>query len=471
MTVRDRLAIPCVVVVWLAGVAPAAAQAPNQALLRLLQVLRDRGSITAQEYDEIRLVAGATGEPVRPPAPAPVPAATPAPTPVSASDLPPIINKALANKWYEKIGLRGYTQFRYTDVLSQDGPALEVPADRSVNANESFMIRRGRFVFSGDPTEHVSLYAQMDFNGSTGAADFSLQMRDLYADVWLDKAKLWRVRLGQSKVPYGWSNLQSSQNRAAFERPDALNSAVEGERDLGGSLMWNSAAAKQRFRDLTGLGLKGSGDYGVISVGAYSGQGLNRPDQNGDVHWFGRVSYPFKLASGQYLELGVQGYHGRFVVPTQAITVGGASITPIQDPDGVVDERVAFTAIWYPQPIGVEAEWTVGNGPALSDNLRQIEGDFLQGGYVQLNYRTQSAVGSWFPFTRWNYFDGARKFARNAPQDHVNEVDLGVEFARWAELELTAMFSHTFTRTRTGSFPYVQTRGANRLGFQAQWNY
>ena len=78
---------------------------------------------------------------------------------------------------------------------------------------------------------------------------------------------------------------------------------------------------------------------------------------------------------------------------------------------------------------------------------------------------------SWFPFTRWNYFDGARKFARNAPRDRVNEVDLGVEFARWAELELSAMFSHTFMRTRTGSFPYVATRGAKRLGFQAQWNY
>lgn len=465
----DCLRVPCVLAVWLGIVVPAAAQAPNQALLRLLQVLRDRGSITAQEYDEIRLVAAGPAAPA-----APAPAQTPAPqatAPLAAADLPPLVNKALANKWYEKIGLRGYTQFRFAEVLNQDGPALEVPNDRSVSANESLMIRRGRFVFSGDPTEHVSLYAQMDFNGSTGAADFAVQMRDLYADVWLDKAKLWRVRLGQSKVPYGWSNLQSSQNRAAMERPDALNSAVEGERDLTAALMWNTTAAKQHFRDLTGLGLKGSGDYGVVSVGAYSGQGLNRPDQNGNVHVFGRVSYPFKLASGQFVELGVQGYRGRFVSPTQAISSGGATFTPSVDPDGVVDGRVAFTAIWYPQPFGVEAEWTVGTGPALSESLRQVEGDSLQGGYVQLNYRTQSPVGLWFPFTRWNYFDGARKFARNAPRTRVNEVDLGVEFAHWAELELTAMFTHTFSRTRTGTFPYIPTRGANRLGVQAQWNY
>ena len=451
--------------VWIGMAAPAAAQGSNDALLRLLQVLRDRGSITAQEYDEIRLVAAGPASPAVPPA-----TAAPAPA-LAASDLPPLINKALAGKWYERIGLRGYTQFRYADVLSEEGPALEVPADRSVNANESFIIRRGRFVFSGDVADHVSLYAQLDFNGSTGAADFSLQMRDLYADVWLDTAKLWRVRLGQSKVPYGFVNLVSSQNRAAFERPEALNFAVEGERDYVAALMWNTATSKQRFRELGNLRLKGSGDYGLVSAGAYAGQGPNRSDQNGDVHVFGRVSYPFKLASGQYFELGAQGYRGRFVSPVQAITAGGVSLTPTQEADGVVDSRAAFTAVWYPQPIGVEAEWTVGTGPALRDDLRQIEGDFLHGGYVQIGYRGPNAAASWFPFARWNYYDGARKFARNAPRTRVNEVDLGFEFARWAELELTAIFTRTFSRTRTGSYPYIDTRGANRLGLQAQWNY
>jgi hypothetical protein len=53
----------------------------------------------------------------------------------------------------------------------------------------------------------------------------------------------------------------------------------------------------------------------------------------------------------------------------------------------------------------------------------------------------------------------------------VNEVDFGLEFARWAELKLTVLLAHTFERTRTSAFPYVVTRGANRIGFQAQWNY
>jgi hypothetical protein len=334
------------------------------------------------------------------------------------------------------------------------------------------MIRRGRFIFSGDVSDHLYLYAQSDFNASTGAADFSLQMRDLYADVAFDTAKAWRVRLGQSKVPFGWVNLQSSQNRAPLERPDAVNGAVEGERDLGAYLMWASPEARRRFRDLVSLGLKGSGDYGVFAVGAYSGQGLNRPDQNGDPHWLARASYPFKLASGQYVEVGAQGYYGRFVPQTQAINPGSGSVTPTRPDAGVVDERVGVTAVWYPQPFGIEAEWNIGRGPELSDDLTRIESRPLQGGYVQVNYRRAGQGGrSLFPFTRWQYYDGGRKFARNAPSMKVNELDLGVEFARWAELELTVIYTRTFERTRTSLFPYIAATNANRIGFQAQWNY
>jgi hypothetical protein len=47
-----------------------------------------------------------------------------------------------------------------------------------------------------------------------------------------DAKKEYRVRIGQSKVPYGFENLQSSQNRLTLDRNDALNSAVANERDL-----------------------------------------------------------------------------------------------------------------------------------------------------------------------------------------------------------------------------------------------
>jgi hypothetical protein len=465
----------------MAGFLATPAEASNEALLKLLAVLRDRGSISAADYEDIRRAAETESEvgspiglPTTPAAsatvPVPGPLALQSPTQSIEEVVPPLVTKALAGKWYEKIGLRGYTQFRHATVHDGGGPPVEVPADRSVNPNESFVIRRGRFIFSGDTSERLSLYAQLDFNGSTGAADYSLQMRDLYADVAFDQAKAWRLRFGQSKVPYGWVNLQSSQNRGPLERPDALNSGVEGERDLGAALMWASPEARRRFRDLVALGLKGSGDYGVVSLGAYAGQGLNRSDQNGDVHLFGRVSYPFKLTSGQYVELGVQAFRGRFLSPVQAMTINGAAVTPLQRADGELDERIATTFVWYPQPIGLEAEWTFGHSPTLSRDGRSIALENLHGGYVQLNFRHRGSTGTWFPFSRWNYYDGARKFARNAPRTRVNELDLGLEFARWAEFEVTTMFTRTFSRTRSGSFPYARSNG-HRLGLQVQWNY
>jgi hypothetical protein len=448
------------------------ARAQNDTLEKLLPILRDRGSITPAEYDELRKSIDSK----------PAPTANDARAREQSKEQQKIIDQTvssaiketLTGKWYERIALRGYTQFRFSSVFSEAGPPLEAPADRSVNPNESLVIRRVRFIFSGDISDHFYLYAQYDFNGSTGTGDFALQNRDLYADIALDKDKEFRFRLGQSKVPFGWVNLQSSQNRAALERPDALNSAAEGERDLGAYFMWAPASARQRFRELVSKGFKGSGDYGVIAGGIYSGQGPNRGDQNGEPHGVLRASYPFQTAGSQLFELGVQAHYGRFVTTTQAITDSGVTFTPVMaHAKGEVDQRVAFSAIWYPQPIGFEAEWTFGRGPELSPDLRRIESKSLMGGYAQLGLRHR-ATGSravWYPFTRWSYFDGARKFARNSPKTKVNELDFGLEVAPWTEVEMTLIYTHTFQRTRTGSFPYDMTRGADRVGIQVQWNY
>lgn len=529
MTLRRCLATTLTALLCvLACAMPADAQ--NGVLLKLIGILRDRGSISAEEYEELRLAAEseATGDAPVPALSAPplarasetngdahlaspadlavtgAPATLAVAAPPAAAGLaatgilaavdpgaaetvaahapsseaqaarrqPEVARTASPARWYDRLGLRGYTQFRYTRAeAGADGTLVDVPADRSVSPSETFGIRRGRFILSGDLSDHVFLYAQPDVSASNGGADFSLQMRDLYADIALDASKAFRVRVGQSKVPFGWVNMQSSQNRGPAERPDALNSAVEGERDLGAYLMWAPPEARQRFRDLVAQGLKGSGDYGVVTAGAYAGQGLNRSDQNGSPHWIARAAYPFKLPSGQFFELGVQAYRGRFVSPTQAVLVDGHLLTPERDPRGVEDARVAATAVWYPQPLGVEAEWTIGRGPALTDDFSHIRAERLRGGYVQVGYRKANGGASFYPFVRWQYFDGARKFARNAPRTRLNELDFGVEVARWADVEVTMTYTRTFQRTNTSLFPYRDARGVNRLGVQVQWNY
>lgn len=379
-------------------------------------------------------------------------------------------HKVLSTKWYERLSLRGYTQFRYTALLANESDVDWFhPADRSVADDAGFYIRRARLILSGDISDHLFVYLQPDFNALPADGDFSAQLRDAYTDISIDEKKAFRFRVGQSKVPFGWVNMQSSQNRAPLERPEALNSAVEGERDVGVFFYWAPGEIRDRFKTLVSSGLKGSGDYGVFALGAYNGQGLNRLDSNNDVYVVSRLSYPFKFENGQYFEPGIQGYWGRFVPRTSAI--GESEVTPSFPDSGIEDRRLAVSAVLYPQPFGLETEWVVGNGPELSANERRITSEFLWGGYIQGFYRWESPWGVMLPFVRWQYFDGGRKFARNAPHVTLNEWDFGVEYAVLPQLELTLDYAYTPQRTNSRDYPYLDIRDGSRLGLQVQWNY
>ncbi len=141
-------------------------------------------------------------------------------------------------QWFESIQLRGYMQVRYNRLL-ETNPSLQcAQCDRSWGDNGGFFIRRMRLIFSGQISERVYFYIQPDLasNPSSTATQYA-QIRDAYVDVGLDAKNEFRLRIGQSKVPFGFENMQSSQNRIPLDRNDALNSAVSNERDLGGILL------------------------------------------------------------------------------------------------------------------------------------------------------------------------------------------------------------------------------------------
>jgi phosphate-selective porin len=54
--------------------------------------------------------------------------------------------------------------------------------------------------------------------------------RDCYGDVYLTENKVSRVRVGPSKVSFGWDTMQSRSNRTPLDRSDPINSAINGER-------------------------------------------------------------------------------------------------------------------------------------------------------------------------------------------------------------------------------------------------
>ena len=218
-------------------------------------------------------------------------------------------------------------------------------------------------------------------------------MRDWYADLFLTQNKEWRIRAGQSKVPYGFENLQSSQNRLALDRNDALNSAVSNERDFGFFLYYAPTHVRERFRRLVDSGLKGSGDYGMLGFGVYNGQTANQAERNDDKHMIVRAAYPYEFSNGQVLEVGASAYRGMFNV-TKAPVVpvgGGAAVTPVGN-NNIRDQRVAAYFVLYPQPFGLQAEYTYGEGPQLSADRRSIDQSDLYGGYVQAMYNIKCST-------------------------------------------------------------------------------
>jgi hypothetical protein len=220
---------------------------------------------------------------------------------------------AAAKPWYERFSIRGYGQIRFNRLLETNPQFTCEQCDRSIGENGAVFIRRARIIFQGQVHPRVFIYLQPDFASTAGTTGNIAQLRDWYTDVGLDADNEYRLRIGQSKVPFSYENLQSSQNRLPLDRADATNSSASNERDLGVFFYWAPTEARNRLRRLVGDGLKGSGDYGVFALGAFNGQTANRPDVGNSQHVVARLSYPFVVGS-QIIEPGVAAYRGYYVV-------------------------------------------------------------------------------------------------------------------------------------------------------------
>lgn len=401
---------------------------------------------------------------------------------------------------------RGYTQFRNTPVVS-GAEGINLWSDRSVGDDQSlndqdknYVIRRARMIFYGDVGDRLYYYIQPDLASSiggttnsnaSGAGHFA-QLRDAYGDIYLTKNKVHRIRVGQSKVPYGFENMQSSQNRLSLDRVDAMNSAVRDERDIGAFYYYTPENVQVLFKEIQDGGLKHSGNYGMMALGFYNGQGANARDRNDNVHVVARATYPWKTESGQIYEMGIQGYHGRYVSITGRYNFnGGSSVsstgntdstrTPtMTDTNGIADERVGLSFMMYPQPFGLEAEWNWGRTPGLDMQSNSIEEKNLNGGYIQTMYKIDNfkffeTNGTLIPFLKWQYFDGYNKAETNSPRNQVNDWELGMEWQIAPEVELVAEYhrmrrNNLVTGNTANRIDYARFE-ADVLRLQLQFNY
>ena len=384
-------------------------------------------------------------------------------------------NKPKKEHWYDNIGIRGYAQVRYNGLLSSNDKVSCDQCDKSwgttstvadAKSNNGFFIRRARIVFSGQIHPNVYFYIQPDFASSptSGVNNFA-QIRDAYFDLSFDTKKEFRVRVGQSKVPFGFENLQSSQNRLTLDRNDALNSAVANERDLGVFFYWAPSKIRDRFAMLVKDGYKGSGDYGVFAFGAYNGQTANKSEANRNLHVVTRVSYPFVIGD-QIIEPGIQAYTGKWAFGSE---LSSGVTTP--NKLNTIDQRVAATFVLYPKPFGVQAEYNFGKGPRYDKVTNSVEASDLEGGYVTLNYKWDLPKHQFlYPFAKFQYYDGGKKFEKDARSYVVRDYELGLEWQPFKAFELVAEWVIADRTFEDSALPNNRQRG-NLLRLQAQFNF
>lgn len=380
------------------------------------------------------------------------------------TETPKSESKPEIKPWFQNFNIRGYAQVRYNRLLETNPDLKCEQCDRSWGENGGFFLRRMRIIFSGQISKQVYFYIQPDFASAPSSSSLNFaQIRDAYFDIGVDKDNEFRFRIGQSKVPYGFENLQSSQNRLPLDRNDGVNSALSNERDIGVFFYWAPKEIRQRFSMLVRDGFKGSGDYGVFAFGAYNGQTPNRPDLNDELHIVARFSYPFVIGS-QIIEPSIQAYTGQFVM--SSVSPGVITTADLN----YLDERAAVSMVLYPRPFGIQAEYNIGRGPEYNKQTNAIEESSLTGGYATLNYKIDIKNQKLYPFLRYQYYDGGKKHELDARSYNVRELEIGLEWEPVEAFELVTMYTISSRRFEDALKPNNDQSGS-LLRIQAQLNF
>ncbi|QCR23156.1 porin [Pontibacter sp. SGAir0037] len=367
-----------------------------------------------------------------------------------------------SEKWYDKIHVGGYMQVRYNKLFETNPELGCEQCDEFWGAKGGGLsLRRLRLKFYGQISPRIYIYIQPDFAKSVGESIHVGRVKDAYVDIGLDKHNEYRIRIGQSKVPFGFENMQSSSHRLPLDRNDALNSGVKDERDMGVFFYWASQEKRALMKALKPY--KHSGDFGVFALGIYNGQTANHPDLNNAFHVVTRFSYPIVLGQ-QVIEPGIQAYTGQFVLPEHSPDVKANSNL------SYIDQRLAASFVLYPKPFGIQAEYTIGRGPEFDKPTGSIGVKDLQGGYVTFSYARTGGEAALIPFTRLQYYDGGKKHELDARSYTVKECEIGVEIHPVEHIELVTVYTLSDRRYEDYEHPdNHQAGGLMRIQAQLQF--
>lgn len=336
-------------------------------------------------------------------------------------------------RWYERIRIGGYTQFRM--ALGATDGKFSIPLGDSAATSQprEFYFRRIRLVFQGQISERLAFFLQGAFEGDQATQNmFNKEIIDAYGDFYLTKDKVHRLRFGQHRAPNSFDTYRSSTNRQELDRHESIQSGAPGERDLGLAYYWSPKIAQERYAQLAAYH-NGPGDYGVFGLMVYNGQGRNKAERGGNKHVGVRLAYPFELPNGRLLETGVMAFRGMFSVAGAGAPTSTTSAAKCQDAlnkDGecdVNDERITAYLWTPPQPWGLLAEGTIGRNAKRNAGNNTIEESSLRGGYVQGYYTWRySDVGQLTPYVRYGEYFGGIKSIAGAPDGQSRTWNFGL---------------------------------------------
>jgi phosphate-selective porin len=378
-------------------------------------------------------------------------------------------------RWYERIRMSGYTQFRISTGPT-DGKMSIPQGDSNATTNQrEFYFRRIRLVFQGQVSERLAFFLQGAFEGD-GQLTSNREIIDAYGDYYLTKDKVHRLRVGMHRVPNSFDTYRSSTNRQELDRHESIQSGAPGERDLGIAYYWSPKVAQERYAQLAAYH-NGPGDYGVFGVMVYNGQGRNKAELNGNKHVGVRLAYPFELPNGRLLETGVMAFRGMFSVTGTDSPTNATSAAKCRDAKNVEggcdinDERITAYLWTPPQPWGLLAEGTIGRNAKRNAGNNTVEESSLRGGYVQGYYTWQySDVAQLTPYVRFGEYYGGIKATSGAPDGQTRTWNFGLVWepdTHWrfvTELMLKDGLGTTLVRNQAQN-----EFDASLLRFQAQF--
>jgi hypothetical protein len=134
------------------------------------------------------------------------------------------------------------------------------------------------------------------------------------------------------------------------------------------------------------------------------------------------------------------------------------------------DQRSAASLIVYPQPIGFQVEYNVGQGPEYDKDKLEVAAGNLSGGYAMVNYSANYKNHRFLPYARYQEYEGGRKID-NANRMQTREWEFGTEWQPNPALEITAAYAIANRIVESATPASNTNQNGQMLRLQAQFNY